>query len=424
MFDIFKEQRGLTLFATILIIFYGIYYMPIDSFAMNAPIKMVLMISSIIVLLFYSFKASKAVIWGIIYLVFQYAVASFHPDTFRWSTYIYSILLVLTFVSFYNLVWIEKVFTIEHFIRICKWFMMAYFVVCIIQQVALFVGINYMPLINMMKVLDRGLGCQSLSMEPSTFGRFMLVFYYAYIKCCEYKRDEGPFTLRELFEGEHKWVTIRFLWMMLTMGSGTAFVCLILFALYFVRAHNWYYIIPALAICYVLILNSGIEALDRATNTIEATTTLDKKTIQETDGSAAARISPILNSLQADFTKEETWLGHGIDYGKNNSTFSKQTGTLFEDYGLLFYIISLLFTFSCAYSFWSLGCIFMFAGVAGSIGTNIQYAWELAMVMTCVKYFHENRYNPEIYENNDDENEEILDKRTIYEGPDPCNLHV
>lgn len=405
MFDIFKRQSGLTLFATILIIFYGIYYMPIDSFAMNAPIKMALMLSSIIVLLFYSFKASKALIWGIIYLVFQYAVASFHPESFRWSTYIYSILLVVTFVCFYNLVWIEKVFTIDHFIKICKWFMMAYFVVCIIQQVALLIGISYMPLLNMMKPLDRGLGCQSLSMEPSTFGRFMLVFYYAYVKCQEYKRDEGPFSFRELFEGEHKWVTIRFLWMMFTMGSGTAFLCLILFALYFVRRHNWYYIIPSLILCYALLQNSGIEALDRTTKTIEATATLDKETVQETDGSASARIAPILNSLQADFTKKETWLGYGIDYGKNHGTFYKQTGTLFDDYGLIFYIISLLFCFSCAYDFWSLGCIFMFAGIAGSMGTNIQYAWELAMVMSCVKYFYKNRYNPEIYEDNDGDDE-------------------
>lgn len=398
MFDIFKRQSGLTLFATILIIFYGIYYMPIDSFAMNAPIKMALMLSSIIVLLFYSFKASKALIWGIIYLVFQYTVASFHPESFRWSTYIYSILLVVTFVCFYNLVWIEKVFTIDHFIKICKWFMMLYFVVCIIQQVLTIFGIGYFPLLNMMQNLDRGLGCQSLSMEPSTFGRFMLVFYYAYVKCQEYKRDEGPFSFRELFEGEHKWVTIRFLWMMLTMGSGTAFLCLILFALYFVRWHNWYYIIPSLILCYALLQNSGIEALDRTTKTIEATATLDKETVQETDGSASARIAPILNSLQADFTKKETWLGHGIDYGKNHNSFARQTGTLFEDYGLLFYILSLLFAFSCAYNFWSIGCIFMFAGVGGGLGSNIQYLWELAMVMSCVKYFYKNRYNPEIYE--------------------------
>lgn len=414
MFDIFKRQSGLTLFATILIIFYGIYYMPIDSFAMNAPIKMALMLSSIFVLLFYTFKASKALIWGIIYLVFQYTVASFHPETFRWSTYIYSILLVVTFVCFYNLVWIEKVFTIDHFIKICKWFMMAYFVVCIIQQAALLIGISYMPLLNMMQNLGRGLGCQSLSMEPSTFGRFMLVFYYAYIKCQEYKRDEGPFTLRELFSGEHKWVTIRFLWMMFTMGSGTAFLCLILFALYFVRRHNWYYIIPSLILCYALLQNSGIEALDRTTKTIEATATLDKETVQETDGSAAARISPILNSLQADFTKKETWLGHGIDYGKNHNSFARQTGTLFEDYGLLFYILSLLFAFSCAYNFWSIGCIFMFAGVGGGLGSNIQYLWELAMVMSCVKYFYKNRYNPEIYEEDDDGDEEKEEKGMVY----------
>ena len=58
MFDIFKGQRGLTLFATILLIFYGIYYMPIDSIGTNAPIKTALMSSSVIVLLFYTFKTS------------------------------------------------------------------------------------------------------------------------------------------------------------------------------------------------------------------------------------------------------------------------------------------------------------------------------------------------------------------------------
>ena len=407
MFDIFIGKKGLTLFATILIIFYGIYYMPIDSFGMNAPIKMALMVSSIVVLLFYTFKTSKAFILGIIYLIFQYTVASFHPESVRWGTYIYSILLVLTYVCFYNLVYIEKVFTIDHFIKICKWFMMLYFVWCIIQQVLTIAGIGYFPLLNMMKDLNRGIGCQSLSMEPSTFGRFMLVFYYAYVKCSEYKRDEGPFTLSELFSGEHKWVTIRFLWMMLTMGSGTAYFCLILFALYFVRKDNWYYIIPILVVCYTLIQNSGIEALDRATDTIEATTTLDKETVQETDGSAAARISPIINSINADYSKKETWLGYGIDYGKNRNDFTRQTSTLFDDYGLLFYIFTLIFTFACGYRFLSLATIFMFAGVGGSMGTNIQYAWELAMVMTCVRYFYENRYNPEIYKE-DEDNEEII----------------
>lgn len=401
MFDIFKGQRGLTIFATLLITLYGVYYMPIDSFGMNAPIKMALMASSIVVLLFYTFKTSKALVLGVIYLIYQYVIMNFHPGGVLWSSYIYSILLVLTFICFYNLVYIEKVFTIEHFIRICKWMMMAYFIVCIIQQVLTLLGIGYFPLLNMMQVLDRGIGCQSLSAEPSHFARIMFIFYYAYIKCCEYKRGEGPFTLSELFSGEHKWVTIRFLWMMLTMGSGTAFVCLILFALYFVRKDNWYYIIPILTVCYILIQNSGIEALDRATNTIEATATLDKKTVQETDGSAAARIAPLINSINADFSKKETWLGYGIQYGKENNTFTRQTATLFDNYGVIFYIYSQIFNYVCVYNFWSLSPIFILAGVTGSAGGNIQYAWMLMMVMTCVRYFYENRYNPEIYEDNE-----------------------
>ena len=339
---------------------------------------------------------SKAVIIGTIYLLFQYSVASFHPETFRWNTYIYSVLLVLTYISFYNLVFIERVFKIDHFIRICKWFITLYFIVCIVQQILTLAGIGYLPLLNMMQNLDRGLGCQSLSMEPSTFGRFMLVFYYAYVKCQEYKRDEGPFTLRELFSGEHKWISIMFLWMMLTMGSGTAFICLILFSLYFVRWHNWYYVIPVLAICYGLIQASGIESLDRATSTIEATATLDKDAVMETDGSASVRIAPLLNSITADFSKKETWLGYGIDSGVAD-IFSR---TVFHDYGFIFYLTSLLFCFSCAYNFWSLGTIFMFAGVAGGAGNNIQYLWALMMVMTCVKYFYKNRYNPDIYEEN------------------------
>lgn len=410
MFDIFKNKSGLTLFATILIILYGVYYMPIDSHATKAPIKTALMAISIFILLFYTFKTSKALVWGVIYLIYQYSVASFHPETFRWGTYIYSILLVLTYVCFYNLVYIEKVFTIDHFIKICKWFMMLYFVVCIIQQLFLLAGFSYLPAINLWKVLDRGIGCNSLAVEPSSFGRFMLVFYYAYVKCNEYKRDEGPFTISELFSGEHKWVSIRFLWMMLTMGSGTAFVCLILFSLYFVRKHNWYYVIPVLAISYALIQASGIEQLDRATSVINATTTLDKDAIQEADGSGASRISPLINSLNADFSKKETWLGYGIDYSRNEQGFIKQTQTLFDDYGFIFYLIALTFAFNCAYRYFSLATLFMFAGVGGSFGHNIQYAWELAMVMTCVRYFYENRYNPEIYEEETEtkNSEEIL----------------
>ena len=134
---------------------------------------------------------------------------------------------------------------------------------------------------------------------------------------------------------------------------------------------------------------------------------LDKEGAQEADGSGASRISPLLNSLNADFTKYETWFGHGIDYAIKNNLIIRQKGTLFDDYGLIFYLISLALSFSCAYRIWSLETIFMFAGVGGGCGSNIQYAWELMIVMTCVRFFYENRYNPEIYEEEVEDEEDI-----------------
>ena len=407
------QTTFLTKFTTIFLILYGVYYTPIDTFGTDAPIKFALMVFSIILLLTHTFKLSKAFIIGSLYLLYQFFVANFYPESFRWSTYLYSVLLMLTYICFYNLIYLEKVFTINHFIKLCKWMMMIYFVVCIIQQLFLLAGFSYVPAINLWKPLDRGIGCNSLANEPSHFARFMLVFYYAYVKCCEYKRGEGTFTLSELFSGEHRWVTIRFLWMMFTMGSGTAFVCLILFSLYFVRRHNWYYVIPILAICYTLIQASGLEHLDRATGVMNEVAQLDQAGAQEADGSGAARVSPLLNSFKADLTKFETWFGHGVDYGRNNNLFHKQKATLFDDYGLIWYVLSLIFAFSCAYNFWSLATIFMFAGVGGGCGNNIQYAWELMMVMTCVKYFYENRHDPEIYEN--EEECEESDKENVEE---------
>ena len=389
----------LTKYATVFLILYCIYYIPIDTRQTLGPVKLTLLGINVLVLLTHTFKMSRAMLIGIIYLLYQFISASFHPESWRWSTLLYSTGLVTTYICFYNLVVVEKVFTINYFIRICKWVMMAYFVVCIVQQTFIVLGMPYMPLVNLTQIFDRGIGCNSLCQEPSTFARFMLVFYYAYIKCSEYKRDEGAFTLKELFSGEHKWVTIRFLWMMLTMGSGTAFVCLILLSLYFVRRHNWYYVMPLLIIGYSLIQASGIEALDRATSTIEATSTLDAQTVRETDGSASARIAPMLNTFNADYSKFETWFGKGIDAGlKENAN-----RTTFDDYGFVFYIIKLVLDYSCGYSFWSLTNIFKWGGVAGGSGGNIQYTWALMMVLTCVKYFHKNKDNPEIYEEENDE---------------------
>lgn len=384
---------GLTKYATLLIILMGICYMPIEGRGGFGIIKLCCLISAIFVLVTRAFFITKAFIIGSIYIIYQFLIASTYPDTFRSTTLFFSAGLVFTYVCFYNLLYVKQVFTIRHFIFLTKWMMMAFFIVCVIQQCFLAMGIWYFPAVNLVQWFGRGIGCNSLSMEPSTFARTMLVFYYAYVKCNEYIRSEGRYTLKELFSGEHKWVTIRFLWMMCTMGSGTAFVCLIAFSLYFVNKRNWFYIIPVfLGIYFYVLPQFDAEQLNRATKSINATTTLDQETVEEADGSAGSRISPMINSLNVDFSKYETWFGYGVDYTKNNNLILTQKATLFDDFGLIFYILSLIFNLTCAYRLKSLGALFMIMGIAGGSGGNIHYAWWLMMVMTCVRYFYEKRH--------------------------------
>ena len=397
IFDIFRREgkdREATLkwFATVFLILFGICYTPIEIGGGFGPLKILLMFLAILVLLIFSFKLTKAVFIGIIYVLYQYSSESFHPDSFRWITLLFSFGFVFTYASIYNLIYVEQVFNVRHFLRLVKWIMMAFFVVCIMQQCCIVVGIRTLPIINLIGGLNRGIGCNSLSMEPSTFARTMLVFYYCYVKCHEYIRGEGPFTIRELFSGEHKWVTIRFLWMMTTMGSGTAYVCLVLFLLYFVRKNNFYYIVPILAVCYIGLESLELEQASRATKILNAMTTLDQKQVEMADGSGASRISPLLNSFKADFTKAETWFGNGIDYAVNHNMILRQTATLFDDYGFLLYLIALVMNLTCAYKFFSLGFMFQVGGIAGGAGGNIHYAWWLMMIMTCLRYFYEHRH--------------------------------
>lgn len=398
------KNKILSGFTILFIFLFGTYYIPIDGRGGFGILHFVLMASAVFVFIAFEFKVTKALLCGIAYLMTQFAVAFYHPESLRWSTLFFSAALVSTYICFYNLIYAERIFSIDYFIKICKWMIMTYFVVCLLQQALIICGITYFPFLNLTYFVDRGIGCHSLSMEPSTFARSMLVFYYAYLKCNEYKRGEGKFTFKELIAPEHRLITLSFLWMMTTMGSGTAFVCLFALSLYFVRRTNWFYIVPTALTLYLFVLPLfHFEQMDRAIAVTSALTTMDQRAVEEADGSGASRISPILNSFKADFSDPDTWFGHGVDYARKNNFFITQKGTLFDDYGLIFYIIAMAFDLICGYRFLSLATLFMFMGVGGGAGTNIHYTWYLMIIMTFVRYYYENQDNPEIYEHTEDE---------------------
>lgn len=348
-------------------------------------------LSTIALFFMVAFRVSLAFFLGLLCLLIQFFVAKFHPESFRASTLIYSAILMISYMSVYTFINSYRVFTIEFFIKLMKVMITTFFVVCILQQICLIIGLTNVPWINL-SYLNRGLGCQSLSYEPSSFARFMFVFYFAYITCSGYVEGQ-KLSFSRIFQVPHRNVTLMFLWMIITMGSGTAYVCLAVLSIVFITRKNWLYILPSIFVMvFVIVPALDMEQSNRAVKILEASTTFDQQTIEEADGSGASRISPLINSFSADFSDPDTWLGKGTDYATNHRLVVLQKGTLFDDYGLIWYLCTLVFMIYTAYKINTYTIILIFSGLAGGSCGNINYSWCLMFIFVCIKYFHDNRF--------------------------------
>ncbi len=401
------ENYTLKNVAFALLVLMNIQFFPLESHSGVSPVK----VGSMAVMLFIfitHFKLSKAVIIAVIYSLYIIYTASFlHSNTFRASTVIYAFMFFFTYAAFYNLIWVDQVFEMEGFIIFVKKFIYVLAGVLIIQQALHIVGISNFPLLNMDKMLRRGiLASNSLSHEPSSLARTMGVLYYAYLKCCEYKQGRSV-NIQQIFNNENRWVTIAFGWSMFTMGSGTAFICLGVLSLYFMKGAYFVLSIPIFIGVYFALSYFEVQQFERATTVAEATMTGDVDEVKEADGSAASRITPILNTIHGlDINDESTWFGHGVDYSKWVA-YRKGINKVGEidDYGLIAYILSLTLVFSCAINFFSIATIMYFLGIGGGTG-NIAYLWGILLIFTCVKYFHSKYRQNEDWEEEEQEIEE------------------
>ncbi len=384
-----SENYTLKNLAFFLMVIMCIQYIPLESRAGVSPIKVATM--AIMPLVFIThFKASRAVGIAFMYITYiMYTAYFLHGNSFRASTVIYTFMFFITYATFYNLIWVEQVFDMDEFIVFLRRFIFVLVGVLVAQQAFHLIGIRQFALLNMTQVLRRSvMAGNSLSYEPSSLARTLGVLYYAYLKCCEYKQGR-PVNIQQIFNNEHRWVTIAFGWSMLTMGSGTAFICLGVLSLYFMKGAYFVLSIPIFIGVYFALSYFEVKQFERATIVAEATMTGDVDEVKEADGSAATRITPVLNTIHGlDFNDESTWFGHGVDYNRWVA-YKKGINKVGEidDYGLIAYILSLTLVFSCAINFFSIAAIMYFLGIGG--GTyNIAYLWGILMILTCVKYFH------------------------------------
>lgn len=378
----FLQKRN---FATILLVVFLTQFVFIEGYTISY-VKVGIMALCPILLLIHRPPINKAMILCALIYIYAVISASFHPETFRASTLIYRLMFLIMYVTFYSFVR-TGAFSLPYFLKIVKYLILAYCICLVLQQICVLMGIRFLPIINLNS--QRFLNIHklpSLAIEPSHSAKILGVLFYAYLKCNEMLRG-SKVTLKQLFDKEHKLVTFAFLWPMLTMGSGTAFLCMGILSLYFMKGFQFLYAIPIFVGVYFILDVFEVSQFERVRVTAQATMTGDSQEVAEADGSAAVRIKPLLNTLHLDVTKAENWFGRGCDAGIQHGLYGDDRYIAgISDFGLIFYFLSMVFTYTCVCNFWSMPSLMMFVGIGGGIG-NVANCWGMQMVFTCVLYF-------------------------------------
>lgn len=367
-----------------MLVLFNIMFVPIEQGAFSI-VKIGFM--GICPLIFFAKQPiiTKTFVLGASYWIVCYTLSLLKGEM-RFSTLGFLGMYLILYITYFNFI-VKGTFTLKYFTKILKYLIIAYGVVLIGQQLCVLVGLRNMPLLNLQNQFFLSITkLPSLSLEPSHSARILAFAMLGYIRCIEITIEQ-TITLQELFNKKHRIVTFLFLWSMLMMGSGTAFVGLSIISLYFITRKTALYIIPIIIGLFVLGQTMELEQMNRTVSLAQAASTGDTEKMYETEGSGATRFAPILNTLtKTDINQLETWIGK-TSMKKNNSWWERREKKIYDQYGLIAFIISLVFVFSCViWRFFSIETLFYILLLGFNI-TNFYYFWGCLMIMTTVTYF-------------------------------------
>lgn len=389
--NITSRWRALAIF---LVILFCIRYIPLETRAGPSDIKTGVAFLCLFFLILRTRYISKALVLSALYYVVVLSLCLFHPITFRWSTMLYLLSFLIVYITYYNLVIVHHVIDYETFIKVLIGLIYAYTIVLIAQQSLMLIGIREFPLLNLTQFLNRGIGSNSLSGEPSSSARIMAVLYLSLMRMVEIKYNRR-IKIKEMWY-DYKLPTMAFIWSMFTMGSATAMIGILLLSLYFIDVRHLSVIIILSCTFMAIAPYIDFKPIQRVRAVVTAIFTGDKETVFKADDSAASRVIPIMNFLTLDFTDSTTWVGKGIDYSDKISSkhhervYARVLGNI-NEYGLISYIFLLLLVYSCMiYRIFSLETLFLIFLFSGTLG-NVPYGWGAMMIFTTIRYFQDNR---------------------------------
>ena len=370
--------------ATIMLVLFNIMFVPIEQGPFS-PVKITLM--GLCPLIFIAKKpiVTKALVLAAIYWVVCYTLSLLKGEM-RFSTLGFLGMYLILYINYYSFI-VKGTFTLEYFTKVLKYLIIAYAVVLIGQQMCVLVGLRNMPLLNLQNQSFLSITkLPSLTLEPSHSARILTFTMLGYLRCMEIMKGKR-ITLQELFSPEQRIVTFSFLWSMLMMGSGTAFVGMGVLSLYFITRKTVIYIFPLIIGMFMLGQSMELKQMDRAVALAEAASTGSAEEAMDADGSGATRIIPVMNVFtKTDVTQLETWIGKK-NMEKDKYWWKRTDTKIYDQYGLIAFIISLVFIYFCVIRhFFSIETLLYLILLGFTLG-NIYYAWGCLMIMTGVTYF-------------------------------------
>lgn len=337
---------------------------------------------------------SKAVICGLAYWVYCYLSALLH-DNMRFSTIGYMGLFVAAFIVFYNSIY-QNVLCLSMYKKVIKYLIYAFAVCLLLQQACLIVGIPNFPLINLIGGSYMRLGkIPSLSLEPSHTAIILSFAFLCYLRCCQIEFGSKP-TFKDLFNHDNRYVTLGFLWVMLTMGSSSAYFALAGLMFYFFDKRNIIIVVSIILLISITISYIDNEQVQRVVKISTSLVSGDRKLIVESDGSGASRIIPLLNTFtKSDLTQATTWFGHGtlsVDDSYKNAWKNLADANYFvipivRQYGFIGWIFSLILVYVCCIRrFFSIETLLWFTLGMATLG-NVYFHWGIMLMMAGVRYY-------------------------------------
>lgn len=343
----------------------------------------------------------NALFFGVIMLTTMTVCALLSSNVVIWDRIVYRALFVFMFICVYTILK-DGTIKVESIIQLIKWLLIAHCVVILLQICLYLIGITKMPLLNyqLSLTMDGVAKPNGLTDEASHSARILTILYWGYLALNEVKNGI-PVSVKDAFT-KHRELTILFLLSMITMGSATAIIGILIVCMYFLGKNI--VLIVSMAAMFIILMNvetdnSQLKRVQTVYNSMYAEDT--RTTLMKSEGSGAVRILPILNTFSIDLFDSQSWIGQGNDQETNAQNYIKRmfSETRYigdvESYGLLTYIATLLFVYGCCIKkFFSMESL-IFLGLATFSVGSVYYTWLMLMIFSIVKYYTET-YTPQL----------------------------